>query len=198
MTITQELIDAERVKFEEAIFGHYPEIPKKELLERKDDLYLNTNTYWAWVGYQAAISQHKAVQDAKPFAFYYESSRGRDLVLHEFDAETLKHCPADMKVTKLYAAPSDNKALVESEPDRNRAVAKLPNGMTASNVYEAYEIGLKQGAATPADTVKQDALDESANCSNCAGSGTVEYGYALAGKDCKYCNGTGLSDSPTS
>jgi hypothetical protein len=114
---------------------------------------------------QAAISQ-QAVPDES--AFHVEVCKAMALInqsigcVSDENGLQAKNILREALFNYSPTAPSDNKALVESEPDRNRAVAKLPNGMTASNVYEAYEIGFHQGknnADTPADTVKQDALD---------------------------------------
>jgi hypothetical protein len=156
MTITQELIDAERVKFE----AWY----KNTVFTQE----VKSNEEWMFIAWQAAISQHKAVQDG-----YVSIPRQPDKAtfIGEFSIDVNHHCSAcsfhgaqddcevcggeieytqkhvipwtdfkDIYKAIIAAAPSDSKALVESEPDKAyRITEKDGNSFIINRAPDEYE-----------------------------------------------------------
>jgi hypothetical protein len=179
MTITQELIDAERVKFEASAELKYLDFSKTKDAWGKE-IYFYTHVEAMWQGWQAAISQHKAVQDGyvvsddmkqvfkqgRPLEHslddYWRAPSGEGSLAAQW-ADKPHRLIYDLIAALIAAAPSDSKALVESEPVGY--ITKDGFDSLKEGIYGAAIFGKSRTHPipvythpTPADTVKQDAL----------------------------------------
>jgi hypothetical protein len=142
MTITQELIDAERVKFEAWLKA--------------------TGRGWseiAFSAWQAAISHNKALPEGW-VAVPKEPTP--EMLTAASQNQWHNYSPLGIYLAMLAAAPtvSDKALSVESEPELTHEQLNMIQD-------NAFRHGLTD---TPADTVKQDALDELIN----AGKAVIE------------------------
>jgi hypothetical protein len=146
MTFTQELIDKYASCYPNAPFENTTISIKVDKLKELINEVMS----------QAAISQHKAVQD--------ESTK-LDIAMDVLEAHGL----VEVFERNLAAAPSDNKALLESEPVayRYRYVKGTEWRLSVKSTLEIDHEWLKKeypdftieplyAHHTPADTVKQD------------------------------------------
>jgi hypothetical protein len=115
MTITQELIDAERKRFETSAQLKYLDFSKTKDAWGKE-IYFYTHVEAMWQGWQAAISQHKAVQDGYVLVPKEPTNEMIYAGMEAIDNFTSPVTTISCYTQMLAAAPSDNKALVESEP----------------------------------------------------------------------------------
>jgi hypothetical protein len=189
MTITQELINAERKRFEASAELKYLDFSKTKDAWGKE-IYFYTHVEAMWQGWQAAISQHKAMQDgwisvehrlpsldglevkSLDVLCLFKYGERTDIKIITFakriEQEARFESFSNNYITHwmpLPAAPSDSKALVESEPiGEITHVDVLPDdygdfaGMYRHEFYSKERMPINAELfVTPSDTVKQDA-----------------------------------------
>jgi hypothetical protein len=147
MTITQELIDAERKRFETSAQLKYLDFSKTKDAWGKE-IYFYTHVEAMWQGWQAAISQHKVVQDGYVLVPKKPTDEMILAAMEDIDYLDSEEGMVKAGIRKewkamIAAAPSDSKALVESEPNR---FIKDPSPQGAGQLIPVK-----------AETVKQDA-----------------------------------------
>jgi hypothetical protein len=162
MTITQELIDAERKRFETSAQLKYLDFSKTKDAWGKE-IYFYTHVEAMWQGWQAAISQ-QAVQGGYVLVPKEPTNEMIYAGMEAIDNFKSPITPITCYTQMIAAAPSDNKALVESEPYAWHVLSGRWNYVEMD--YEIAKGHAARGARltpvythpTPADTVKQDAL----------------------------------------
>jgi hypothetical protein len=154
MTITQELIEAERERFEAWHRSKYMGYDYRHL----DKGFLHARVQLDFEIWQAAISQHKAVQDGYVLVPKEPTQKMWEASLKYIDVvfNTFSHAYSAM----IAAAPIDSKALVENGwqlvPLNPKCPTHVPRELWES-ALEGFKTVVMNSPLPPADTVKQDA-----------------------------------------